>query len=46
MRDALAKALNELNYHGPRNNYQTIKNYLDDTYPYVINYNVPSFDNA
>jgi hypothetical protein len=23
MREALAKALNELNYHGPRNNYQT-----------------------
>jgi hypothetical protein len=46
MREVLARELNNLNYHGPRNNYQTIKNYLDNAYPYGINYIVPSFSDA
>jgi hypothetical protein len=46
MREALARELNNLNYRCSRNNYQTIKNYLNDTHPYAINYNVPSLANA
>jgi hypothetical protein len=42
MRKALAKELVNLEYEGAKNNYQAIKKWIDDTYPYAINYRLPS----